>query len=198
MRTVLTLSVLLTTVLASAIDARAQTSAGFRAGAVHTNLSVSGSGTFDTDGDFGFVVGGFVGFTVAPRVRLQPEFLVTERAFRISGVSPTLSVSSRAFEMPVFIQARFGDAIQPFVQAGPQVTVVGKVTQTFGTSETDISSQINDIDVGMAFGGGVEVPAMGGALLFEGRMHWGFRDLSAATDTKFYLRGVMLLGGYRF
>ena len=198
MRTGLTLSLAITSVLCGGIDAHAQTHAGLKAGTVNTNLSVSGSEVFDTDGEFGFVVGGFVGIPLGPRVRLQPELLVSERKFSIAGVSPPLSVSSRAFEMPVFIQARFGESVQPFIQAGPQVTVISSVKQRFGSNETDISDEIGDVDFGMAIGAGLEVPVKRGALLFEGRAYWGFRDLNLAPETTMRLRGVTVLGGYRF
>lgn len=198
MRTGLTLSLTITSVLVATLDARAQVHAGVKAGTVNTNLSVSGSEVFDTDGEFGFVAGGFVGIPIAPRVRLQPELLVSERKFTIAGVSPPLAISSRAFEMPVFIQARFGKSVQPFIQAGPQVTVISSVKQRFGSNESDISDEIGDVDFGMAIGAGLEVPVKRGALLFEGRAHWGFRDLNMAPETTMRLRGVTVLGGYRF
>jgi opacity protein-like surface antigen len=198
MRTGLTLSVVIISVLIGATNARAQTHAGFKAGTVNTNLSVSGSASFDTDGEFGFVFGGFVSVPLGPRVRLQPEFLVSERTFSISGVSPAPSVSATAFEMPVFVQVRFGESVHPFFQAGPQVNVISSVKQRFGGTEVDLSDQINDVDFGMAIGGGVEIPVKRGALMFEGRAQWGFRDLSVGSETTMRLRGVMVLAGYRF
>jgi opacity protein-like surface antigen len=198
MRTGLTLSVVITSVLIATLDARAQTHVGIKAGTVNTNLSVSGSGSFDTDGEFGFVFGGFVSVPLGPRVRLQPEFIVSERTFSISGVTPAPSVSATAFEIPVFVQVRFGKSVQPFFQFGPQVSVISNVTQRLPGAEVDLSDEINDVDFGMAIGGGVEVPVKRGALLFEGRAQWGFRDLSVGSDTTMRLRGVMVLAGYRF
>ena len=204
MRTGPTLSVVITSVVCvlfvlwSANEARAQTHVGVKAGAVNTNLSVSGSGSFGTDGEFGFVFGGFVGIPLGPRVRLQPEFLVTGRTFTILAVSPTPSVSSVAYEMPVFLQVRFGESTQPFVQVAPQLTIISNVKQRVGGMEFDISDDIADVDVGLAIGAGVEVPVKRGALVFEGRVQWGFRDLSAGSDTTMHSRGAMLLAGYRF
>ena len=198
MRTGLTLSLVITSVLCSRIDAHAQTHAGLKAGTVNTNLSVSGPGAFDTDGEFGFVAGGFVSVPVGPRVRLQPEFLVTERKFSVRAVSPTPSVSSRAYEMPVFIQFRFGESSHPFVNAGPQVTIISSVKQRAGGAEVDISDEIADVDFGVAFGAGVEIPVKRGAIVIEGRVQFGFRDLSEGSETTMRSRGAMALAGYRF
>jgi opacity protein-like surface antigen len=198
MRAGLTLSVMITSVLIATIDARAQTHVGIKAGAVNSNLSVSGSGAFDTDGEFGFVFGGFVGIPLGPRVRLQPEFLVTERRFTIQEVSPTPSVSSIAYEMPVFLQVRFGESTQPFLQFGPQVTIISNVKQRVAGTEIDIGDEIGDVDFGLAIGAGVEAPLNRGALVFEGRAQWGFRDLIAGPDTTMRSRALMLLAGYRF
>lgn len=201
MRTSLTLSIVITSVLSvlcGTIDAHAQTHVGLKAGTVNTNLSVSGPGAFDTDGEFGFVFGGFVGVPLGSRVRLQPELLVTERKFSVLGVSPTPSVSSHAYEMPVFIQVRFGESTQPFVNAGPQLTIISGVKQRVGGTEFDLSDQIADVDVGVAFGAGVEVPVKRGALVVEGRVQFGFRDLSEGSETTMRSRGLMALAGYRF
>jgi hypothetical protein len=171
---------------------------GVKGGFVGASLSVEGPGAFDTNADPGPVLGGFVGIDLTPGVRLQPEVLFARRRFQSPDFEEALAIDARVIEVPVLVHKRFNRRVQPVIFAGPQLGIIFEVRQRFGQIRTDISREIRDVDFGVVAGAGLEARAGRGAIVMEGRVNAGFRDLSEADDTDMKSRGFLVLFGYRF
>jgi hypothetical protein len=173
---------------------------GIKGGLVLASLDAQGPEGFETDPDSGAAIGTFVGVALGQRVRLQPEVWFVNRRFSAVEIAPPFGVSSRSLEVPVLVQVRFPDGrrAQAFLCAGPQLTIIGKVTQALAQGESDISDRIKNVDVGVAFGGGLERGLGRGALVIEARVTIGLRDVNAAPEGAMMGRGVLGTIGYRF
>src|SRR5262245_39883823 len=173
---------------------------GVKGGLNGASISVSGTEHFDTTANVGAALGAFIGFGIGAGSRIQPEVLFTINRFSSSDFPLTLTVNTRAVEVPVLILKRFqtGRRVQPMLFAGPQLTFLAKTTQTFGSTKSDVTSELERTDVGIAAGGGVEVSADHGAMTMEARFAVGFRDLSRSNLSSTHSRAFMGLVGYRF
>lgn len=198
-RVLVTLAAIVTMAGARNADAQ-EVSWGFKGGIVLASLETSGPGAFETDDDAGGTIGGFVGWAVTGIVRIQPEVLVTTRRFWARNVGSPFGISATGVEVPLLVHFRFpeGRRAQAVLFAGPQLGAIANVTQAMGQTETDISDQVKDLDVGATFGGGVELPAGPGALVLDVRISLGLRNLSESSDPSFKSRAALVLAGYRF
>jgi hypothetical protein len=188
-------------VAAASVPVQAQhVSFGVKGGVVFASLDVSGQGSFETSADPGGIGGAFLGVDVGRHVRIQPEFLWTARRFAVSGVEASPAISANTFELPVLVQVRVPPARtwQATVFGGPQFGVIGSVTQKTGTSSTDVSDLVEDSDIGIAVGAGVERNLTRGAFVADLRWVIGTRNVNAQGSPTQKSRGVQLLIGYRF
>jgi hypothetical protein len=183
-----------------AIDARAQdVSWGIKGGAVFASINVTGPGAFETSADAGPTLGGFVAVDLGRGVRIQPELLWVASRFSASDVPFPFTVTSRSFEVPLLAQVRFpsGGRTQALVFAGPQFSFIGAV-HSRGQERVDLSAEIRNHDLGIAFGGGVQRALTKGAIDVEIRMSMGSRNLYERGEGTLKARAVMALLGYRF
>ena len=173
---------------------------GIKAGIVAGRLSLEGAGGFDTSARTGATGGGFVTFGLGRHWRLQLEALYAERRFRSSGLPIEIAVRSRGVEVPLLLQvaAPTGRRVRPLAFAGPQVSVVSAVRQTVGGASTDISDSVADLDVAATAGVGLEIGAGRGAVVVDGRVVFGLRELNQAPPPDYRSRAFTLLVGYRF
>jgi hypothetical protein len=74
---------------------------------------------------------------------------------------------------------------------------VGMVTQTFGSTETDIDDQSEGVDAALVMGGGLQVAAGSRAIVIDARYALGMRDSSGSGDTAFKPRTFVASFGYR-
>ena len=173
---------------------------GFKGGVNGGSIVVSGAERFDTRPDLGGAAGVFAGFSIGPTLRLQPEVAFSARHFTSSDFPLNLRVDARAVEIPVLLVRRFNvdRRAQPVLLGGPQINIITKTTQTFGSTKSDITNDFRTADVGVTFGGGAEIVAGRGALSIEGRVNFGLRDLSISETTSTRSRNIVALIGYRF
>ncbi len=173
---------------------------GIKAGAIGTSIAVTGANAFDTGAEIGVEAGAFAGIALGATARLQVEALFARRRFSSRDFPLPLAVKSRSVEIPVLVVKRFKieHHVQPLVYGGPQISVIGRTTQTLGPVVSDLSRELREADIGMTVGGGVEVAARRGAVVIECRVNSGFRDLSVAKETTMRSRAFSILAGYRF
>jgi Outer membrane protein beta-barrel domain len=181
-------------------SARADTSFGVEGGFVAASLDVSGPSAFDTSADAGAAIGAFARLGLRGSVGFQPEILLTWGRFSASGVPTPFGVAFRSVEVPLLFHVRFPPkhGVEAFVCAGPQLSAISKVTQALSDGESDISDQIKNWDIGATFGGGVEASVGRGALVLEGRVNLGARNLDETSVGSFKARAFLALIGYRF
>ena len=173
---------------------------GIKGGLVVGDVSTSGVGEFDTDANTGPVIGGFAGVTITPQLRLQAEVLFSNRRFSAADVTIDAKVRSRGVEVPILfvLQGRESERVRPMIYAGPQFSIISKVTQTVSGVETDMSDRIKDTDVGVTAGGGLEIANGRGAFVIEVRATVGLKDLNEDANPSIKSRAFMMLAGYRF
>lgn len=173
---------------------------GIKVGMVAGRLSLDGTGAFDTTARAGATGGGFVTVGIGRYWRLQLEALYAERRFRSSGLPVEIAVRSRGVEVPLLLQlaAPEGRRVRPLAFAGPQVSIVSAVRQMVGGVATDISDRVADLDVAAAAGLGLEVAAGRGAVVVDGRLVIGLKELNEGPPPEYRSRAFTLLLGYRF
>ena len=173
--------------------------AGVKGGGVFASLATAGQGAFDTASDGGVAVGAFASVEIGHGVRFQPEVLFGVRRFSAIDAAAPFGVSSRGIEIPLLIQYRAPSSrrVRALFSAGPQLSVITKVTQSLGPADSDISDQIKDVDVGATFGGGVAIGAGRGSVTIEARGNVGLRNVSEAVPSM-KARAFLMLAGYEF
>lgn len=190
-----------TLALASATEAWAQRAGwGLKGGVVAGSLAVSGPGRFETSADAGAMVGLFAGVDLHPVLRLQPEIYWSVRRFSTTDVPTAFSVSATGVELPLLLQLRVPRQSPTRVVAfvGPQLNLIRGVTQEVGNLQIGIDDQVEDTDVALVAGAGVEHALTRGAFVAEVRVALGTRNLNAGGGPRQKARALQVLVGYRF
>lgn len=173
---------------------------GLKGGFVAGSLEVSGPGEFETSADAGAIVGAFAGIDLHPLIRLQPEIYWSVRRFSATGVATPFSVSATGWELPLLLQLRVPRSSPTRVAAfvWPQLNVIRGVTQEIGNLRVELDDQVEDTDVALVVGAGVERTLARGALVADVRYVLGTRNLNAAAGPDQKARALQVLVGYRF
>ena len=153
----------------------------------------------------GFAGGGFVMFPLTSMLTLQPELLYVAKGHKDPRVTFYLNgdpvgTADRTFkvgylEIPVLVRASLpGGTIRPVLLAGPTLSVeldetvrvesrslvqMATVVQTYPTDS------FRSLDVGGAFGAGLNVHSGVGIFSLEGRCTVGLLDLNDAGEKNF-------------
>jgi hypothetical protein len=133
-------------------------------------------------------------------LRVQVELNVGLRRFSLASSAGDIDVSSRLIELPVLLVGRFrpGARVRPLAFGGAYAGFLSNVSQTFGSTRTDIDDQIEDVDGGVLLGGGLQVAAGSKAIVIDARYAVGLRDLSESSTTTFKSRTFVASVGLRF
>jgi hypothetical protein len=201
MRQATCVSMLAFALASSAVTATAgQPVWGLKGGIVGSSIAASGDQAFDASTGAGAAVGAFVGGADERRVTPRIEALLTWRQFNATNVPQPFRVRSRSIEVPLLMRVRVasGRAGRFWVDAGPQIAAITSVTQITGTTRTDISDQIRNVDVAAAVGGELERALGSGAILFGVRAIMGRHNLSESPTRSLESRAFATLIGYRF
>jgi hypothetical protein len=149
-----------------------------------------------------FVGGVFMTFPMASWLDLQPEVLYSVKGshFAESGFSGSVLIDY--LEVPLLLRvSRHGSGRMGFYGAGGPYAAFKMRARTrvkFGgsTEEMDVGEDVETMDFGLSFGGGVEF----GSLVFDGRYSYGLKDIDKdRTDTiKVTNRAITITAGFRF
>jgi hypothetical protein len=160
--------------------------------------------TVNTGVRTGLVIGGFVSFSLAERVSLQPEVLYAQKGLSISDASGgpvggEASIELDYVDIPVLLVYRFAPSGRNsgYVFGGPsfgfntraRVTGAGMMAD----EDEDIDEEVKDREFGLVFGGG----AVFGPFLVEARWTEGLSAVNEDTDLVKDLRnrsGAILVG----
>lgn len=192
----------LAVVLLATTSASAQTfQFGVKGGVNFATLSVE-DGDSPFESRIGLVAGGFVTWRAFSWLELQPEVLFTSKGATVeeSGIASDLMVDY--LEVPIL--ARYtrplSDHWRFYVAGGPTLaTRLRARTRTEfsgGTEEIDVDDDVEQMDFGVAVGGGLEM----GTFVFDGRYTFGLSDIDAdQSDTStFRNRVISVTAGFRF
>ena len=192
----------LAVVILAASSASAQTfQFGVKGGINFATLSVEdGDSAFDSR--IGAIIGGFVTWQAFSWLELQPEVLFSSKGAKVeeSGISSNLIVDY--LEVPIL--ARYSRPLAGnrrfYIAGGPTlgVRLRARATTEFsgGTEEIDIDDDVEEMEFGVAAGGGVEL----GRWMFDGRYTFGLSDIDAdpSDAATFRNRVISVTAGFRF
>jgi hypothetical protein len=188
--------------LLAASSASAQTfQYGVKGGVNFATLSVEdGDSAFDSR--VGVVLGGFVTWKALSWLELQPEFLFTSKGAKVEDRGVTSDLIVDYFEVPIL--ARYSRPLSDnwrfYVAGGPTLaTRLRARTRTEfsgGTEEIDIDDDVEQMEFGVAIGGGLET----GRWVFDGRYTLGLSDVDAdpSETATFRNRTISVTAGFRF
>ena len=172
---------------ASALGATAQISGGLKAGLNFANFKLDGDGkSFSFHGRTGFHAGGYLTLNVSDNFGIQPELLFSRKGAESVGDPQSLNYLS----VPVL--AKFQPIELINLHAGPQFGLL--LSAEF--DDLDVKEAYKDLDFGLAFGGGVDLPF---GLNFTLRYILGVANIAenAGTDLKVRSRTLQLSAGFK-
>lgn len=149
----------------------------------------------------GLVIGGFVTMPLGARLAIQPEGLFSQKGTSASEGGVDAKVRLDYLEVPVLVRYVVSESSARTIHAfgGPALAFKLRANSSadFGgeSVDTDIDEDIEDFDVGIVFGAGVDF----GRLTAEGRYTLGLSNISAdPDDPKARNRTLAFLAGVRF
>jgi outer membrane protein with beta-barrel domain len=176
---------------------------GAKAGVAVADLHFGGEGgEVNTDPRIGLVAGGFVNRSLFGRFEIQPEVLYAQKGTTVDEGGARLHIELDFVDVPVLIRYPLtGPAhTRAFVFAGPSVSfrLRARLKTTFSgeENEQDIKDDIEPVEFGVVFGGGMGF----GRIHIDGRYDWGITDVESdsSDDASVKHRVWMVLTGYRF
>jgi len=102
--------------------------------------------------------------------------------FKVTDVvnQPEGQIRSSSIEIPLLIQYAFGNKIQPSISAGLTMGYNLKSKIEFDLTGLNFTGNMKDVtatfDLGITFGGGVQVPVGFGTIFLEGRYAYGLAN----------------------
>jgi len=196
------LSGVIIALLATAAGASAQErNYGVKGGLNMATLSSDDASNPNFKYRFGVVAGGFYTWAIADRLEVQPEALFSRQGASLSEQGVDATIKLDYLTVPILARYRFAPRGRGLVvYGGPSVDfkVSAKATASFGSEDTktDISDDIESVDVGVAVGAAFE----NGRTSIEGRYTFGLSDIGKNPadlgHTKHRVIGILV--GVRF
>jgi len=167
------------------------------------NVKPAGTGE-DYSSLLGFGLGGVVTYPLSGGFALQGEPMILQKGGKLTEFDETVTLRLLYIEIPVFIRyniAMANESVRPYVILGPNLGIRTSAKAVFPDGSTDdISDQFAGTDLGLGFGGGVEVPYNKLIFFGETRYVFGLNDINAETDadeSKVRNRGLQILLGIK-
>jgi outer membrane protein with beta-barrel domain len=158
----------------------------------------------------GLSAGVGLAWALGPNLELQPQLLYVEKGVSLGEATETdnagntlgtfeaLHVTS-ALEVPVLVRFEFptGGRIHPVIAAGPFASfeLSEKMKLTGSQESSNDEDTLKGTDIGIAFGGGLEIDAGPGRWLIEARYDHGTVELNPDGS---HSSAWLLMTGYRF
>ena len=186
---------LITTIIVFGLILTAQTQSyevGVIGGVNFADLSIKSSSGADqlTSSKTRFGFGAIVGRQLNQyfKLQLEPIYLQKGATQMATQNSANTEVNLSVLEIPLFIQATYGNSIRPYFKAGPVLGILlsaegktefGGVTagQPLTTYEADLTSVLNSINFGVSFAAGLDFTFKKYTVFIEGRYSLGLADL---------------------
>ncbi len=136
-----------------------------------------------------FCIGTFAGFPISHTVTIQPEFLYTQKGTKWDLYDPVAAKVEKAWvkltyvEMPVLakIIIRPRGNVKPHIFSGPylgvNIAARGTIAQDGGVVERQIIGDVNDVDLGVVSGVGIDIGLGKGAVVIDARYVLGLTGI---------------------
>jgi len=165
------------------------------------NVNPAGSGE-DYSSYLGLGFGGILTYPLMNGLAIQGEPMILQKGGKITEDDVTLALKILYFEIPVFLRyniAISNESILPYVILGPNLgfRASSKVVFPDGGSSKN-NDEIAGIDLGLGFGGGVEIPYGNFIIFGETRYVFGLNDINQESgESKVSNRGLQILLGLK-
>ncbi|MGD8306304.1 MAG: porin family protein [Ignavibacteria bacterium] len=170
----------------------------------------------------GMAIGAVLDIRISENIFARIEPMYIQKGGKIEeGTDPINQpegkIKSSSIEIPILIQFTFGNKIKPYLIAGPTLGYNLKSEIEFEVTGLKFKGDLKEVtetfDLGLTFGGGVQVPAGFGEIILEARYNYGlinqqkggtttvssnsidFELDSDKEEDKFTNRGFQLLAG---
>ena len=127
-------------------------------------------------------LGGVEDLRLSKNFGLQLEPMYLQKGGASTDIQPGVDfrLKSSYVELPVFFKAEFGNAIRPYLMAGPSVAFLLQADLEAELNgivfKGDAKDAMENVDFAAAFGAGVSYPLGRSAIFLEGRYFLGFTD----------------------
>jgi hypothetical protein len=176
-------------------DAGAESLTGGVKGGLNLSKVTEEGETFDWRA--GAVVGGFIHWPINDRLGIQPEVLYSMQGAKATDEGDEFTFKLDYIVIPILLHASFGassDGPNPFVVAGPVFGINTKAEVESGGLTADFSDDVEKRDIGILFGGGVEISNIS----VEGRYTLGLVNIASRDGDTVRNHVISFLVGFGF
>jgi hypothetical protein len=145
---------------------------------------VAGQTSRDSSSKVGLTAGAYIGFPFAKNLLFQPEALFVMKGVKLSETTGgTFSARTYYIDVPLLVKLRMRASSRTpiYVLGGPnfgsKLGSSAKLDTPGKTLSLDINPALKTLDLGLAFGAGIER----GRYLYEARFTAGLTDIAAAS-----------------
>ena len=191
------------TLIVSPAQAIQITAKGVKGGLALTNMS--GDDIEDNDAKIGFALGGFLTFNISGDFSVQPELLFVQKGTKWSDGDAKAVFRLTYLEIPILAKYSFavGTNMKASVFAGPALALkVGATTyvEVGGESITEDLDEAKGMDLGLAFGAGMEWPLGNNVVTFDIRYTLGLSNCMEFEGEDFNIKNsaILFLAGLGF
>lgn len=206
------LAPLLVAFMGSSTYAQTQLSAGVKAGVGIANLGGDAEQLFETSlkSKLGFAGGAFLGVDLHENFRLQFEgqYVMKGAKAEEQGVDVKLKLDYIELLVPLTLMVPVEGNVSPRFYAGPALglEVSCKLSGEEGGVSVDVDcadagADTKSIDIGVFFGGGVDLAVGTGAITLDALYNLGLtniNDTAGTTDLSAKNQNIQIMAGYRF
>ncbi len=130
---------------------------GIKAGLNIANQKFSNNGLSVTPTAIVGIHGGaYLTIMFSEHLGLQPELLYSAQGSKYSFSGSTVTTKINYITLPILLRYNVNDLIS--FHAGPQLGVVASAKSVSGSNSTDVKNQLKSTDLGLAFGGTIDLP----------------------------------------
>jgi hypothetical protein len=146
----------------------------------------------------GIGFGGVVDLGLSENVTLHMEPMFLQKGSKIEaggGFTGELKAKTSYIEVPVLFKFALGTSTtRPYVMAGPTLGLLLSAK----IDDVDVKDDLKSIDFGLAFGGGVSIPAGNNSVFVEARYALGLSNVSDMQGVDLKNRGIQFVTGITF
>lgn len=133
----------------------------------------------------GFGAGAVVDFNFSTHIKVRLEPMYLQKGGKIEeGADPANQpeglIKSSSVEIPILVHYAFGNIIQPYLVAGPSIGYNLKSEISFDLTGLDfvgdMSETTSNVDLGLAFGGGIQIPVKIVRIFLEAKYTYGLMN----------------------
>lgn len=149
----------------------------------------------------GFGAGAVLDINFSKHLNLRFEPMYLQKGGKIEEGSDPVNqpeglIESSSIEIPILVQYTFGDKIQPYLVGGPSMGYNLKSELSFDLTGLefigDMSETTINVDLGIAFGGGIQVPIKIAKVFLEAKYTYGLMNQRENGTVK------LISGSYEF